>query len=140
MKVDYNIIDSHIIQRHANVLIDRAGDINLRFEENVKFWYAYMETTNTSSNSWAYIDCDAFLELVEMGTSIIPNVMNKFAEEKVGWWYMLLNTITGRQGTQVTFKQFECPKWSKWYVEEANLKALPGPGDWRTGNKPPYSK
>jgi len=42
-----------------------------------------------------------------------------------GWWYLLLNNITGRKGTQVTRKKDEYEKWSTWYIAGADLKKLP---------------
>ncbi|EPE36932.1 hypothetical protein GLAREA_09095 [Glarea lozoyensis ATCC 20868] len=100
-------------------------DLSLRFNTTVDRWHAHMETQRFSSFSGAYIDCAAFDELAGMGSSIVPHIMIAYSADREGWWYMLLNEITGRKGTLSTDKRAEYGRWEGWYVGGAEVERLP---------------
>jgi hypothetical protein len=121
------LIDSSIMQRHANVLVDKAGDKNLRFKQYADGWSNFVKTKKGSmSDSAALVNRPDFNELVKMGTSIIPNVMNRFTKEKDGAWHLLLNTLTGRKATGAAARRpDEYQRWAAWYSKGGDPTKLP---------------
>jgi len=117
MKVDEkNDIDTIVAQRHANVLVDKVGDLILRFQRSV---VALKTKASSASGS------PDFAELAKMGTSIIPNVMGVYAADKEGSWNLLLNQICKRKVPVGATNTEEYKKWETWYVSGADLAKLP---------------
>jgi hypothetical protein len=97
MKVNpNNIIDSHILQRHANLLIDLNGNKNLVFDKYAKAWRDHIEAVAMSSKSNDDMGTEDFNALEDMGKSIVPNIIVSYASDKDGRWYILLDKILVR--------------------------------------------
>lgn len=54
-----------------------------------------------------------------MGKPIIPLIMDRYAQEKGGWWHELLFEIVhGRKSGATTFKKASLyENWSNWFQD-----------------------
>jgi hypothetical protein len=120
-----SILDSHTMQHHVNQLIDMTGHRNYLFDEFVTGWKAEQEKYSFSSNSWSFASGQDYADLVEMGPSIIPNIMLMYAGDQSAWWYLLLQRITGARGYQVVNKPERYKAWNTWFLSGADMKQLP---------------
>src|SRR3954449_3021432 len=125
MKVNpRSFADSHIMQRHANLLVDMNGHRYKNFLAAVQGWISEREK-NDVCLSTGLAQCENFRHIVEMGSSIIPSIMMMYAREKEGYWYLLLEKITGSSTPEVVIRKVLYEMWKKWFLDEANLEVLP---------------
>jgi len=48
------------------------------FEKNLEEWRKHLEETIHSSNHQDYINCDAYRDIVAMGTSVLPLIKREY--------------------------------------------------------------
>jgi len=119
------ILPSDGFHLHANLIVQLNHKRNKRFDTQVVAWKQHREENRFSSNSSSYVSGDAYESLVEMGTSVIPNIMVVYATEQGGWWHELLHEIAfgRRAGTRTFFKPKLYASWKAWFNSGEPLNA-----------------
>ena len=106
-------------QGFAARILDLNHDLNIEFEANAAKWEEHQDKT-MSGGSAAYLDCEAYEALVEMGPGIISHVMEKCADDKNWCWSFLLQQIVyGVEHVSGTiFSDQLYAYWKAWYEGE----------------------
>lgn len=89
---------------------------NQDFAECSASWATHKATTH-SSNSQAYTLCGEYMDLVDLGTGIVPHAMLAYYDDFAGWWDKLLcELLTGhRSGAAVMFRKDVHKRWIDWF-------------------------
>lgn len=103
----------------ATAIIARNQQRNQDFAECSARWATHKATTH-SSNSQAYTLCGEYMDLVDLGTGIVPHAMLAYYDDFAGWWDELLcELLTGhRSGAAVMFRKDIHKRWIDWFENE----------------------
>jgi hypothetical protein len=89
-----------------------------RFEQLADAWSADVENVGYRSDKHAYLDHPAYRELVAMGTSVLPLVVERYRRDEFWGWGFVLHGITGVSMTSDP-EYFSPPvlreRWLTWW-------------------------
>lgn len=88
-----DVLNYYVLNNQAALIQKYYGNFVSEFDYLVNDWESHHDTVRFSSKSSDYLNHTSYNGLVQMGRSIIPLVMEKYAHDQAGWWHELLHEI-----------------------------------------------
>ena len=88
------------------------------FDTNTAAWQAHQTSASLSSHSDNYLTRPSYNNIVNIGTQMVPLIMEKYAHDQGGWWHELLYEIThGHRSNSNAFQKAELfQSWKEAYI------------------------
>lgn len=114
-----DVINSMVLQRQANLIVDMNYDRNKLAQARIEAWKAHCTRSHIHSTSAMYTECEEYDKLLELDGSIIAHLMLAYGRDQTGFWWELLHEIVHGFGKKtglwtIDFKQ-QYAEWSKWF-------------------------
>jgi hypothetical protein len=92
---------------------------NQDFAEYSVGWATYKDNT-FSSSSQSYLNCGEYMDLVDLGTGIVPHAVLAYYDDMGGWWDELLcELLSGhRSGAPLMIRNEIHKRWIDWFESE----------------------
>jgi hypothetical protein len=107
------------LQRESTQLVELNYQRNKIVEERITAWRRHHEKNQMHSNSTIYTECEEYSNLLEMGPSIIPQIMLIYKEDWGGFWHELLYEIIHghKMGAWSYQKDYLIDMWCQFFEE-----------------------
>lgn len=119
VKRDRPLASHEELQRESTQLVELNYQRNKIVEERITAWRRHHEKNQVHSNSIIYTECEEYSNLLEMGPSIIPQIMLIYKEDWGGFWHELLYEIIHghKMGAWSYQKGYLIDMWCQFFEE-----------------------
>ncbi|RMZ85731.1 hypothetical protein DV737_g440, partial [Chaetothyriales sp. CBS 132003] len=127
VNLDQAIVSKEGLWRYSSQIVELNYQRNKIVNEHARAWKEHCQRSWLSSDSDVYTDGEAYWDLLDMGTSIIPHIMVEYHDDPGGFWFQLLHQIIhGRKMNAYMFQKrvlFElwCQFFNKGEHDQAPL-------------------
>jgi hypothetical protein len=120
VKIDpENILDHHVLQRQANLLVDLNHQRNEAFKKLAADWEIHKKSPEvvTAAHSDDHTSGEAYEALAGLGDGVVAHTMLEYFKDASGWWHELLHhQIHGEKSGSGTFRKDRLFKdWKTWF-------------------------
>ncbi|GAW20233.1 hypothetical protein ANO14919_097320 [Xylariales sp. No.14919] len=105
------------LRRCRKAVVELSYQRNRIAEERIEAWKQHHRRNQIQSDTYAFLGCEEYFDLLEMGPSIIAQLMVGYCDLKWGAWYELLHEINhGHQmGAHMVQKHVVFDVWCRWF-------------------------
>ena len=109
----------YILDNLAALAFEKYWEFVQRFNDVPDQWTKHQATASSSSSSSDYLNHNSFHELVRLSHAAVPFIMERYADDRNGWWYKLLIEIVDGQNsdaeTSPSCERTTYNEWRKYY-------------------------
>lgn len=117
-----NMICPYIVDNRAALIFNQYAGIVQRFYKLASEWSTHQAALPAASGDHERFNHHSYRELVSLGHTIVPWIMERYAGDRTGHWHVLLNEIVRHQKTDDSTAPY-CDKtsfeqWKKYYEDD----------------------
>jgi hypothetical protein len=121
LNLDEALVSKEVLRRYSTQIVELNYQRNKIVEERVRAWNEHYDRNHMFYSSTAmYTECEEYWDLLEMGPSIIAQLMVAYYHNEYGYWYELLHEIFhGRKmGAYMVQKGRLFEPWRRFFNED----------------------